>query len=176
MSRKRNQHSAAFKAQVALAALKEVRTVGELAGQFGGHPSQIHQWKWRLLDQAESVFVGPGDKRREVEVEAGELYEQIGRLKMELEWLKKKLPSSAEARSALVEHDHPSFSVRRQCDLLGLNRSTCYYEPASESSANLKLTPFSAVRSTGFTPADSRRRLPAGPSSSGRLWELRWHS
>jgi putative transposase len=90
MSRKRNQHSAAFKAKVALAALKDVRTVGELAGQFGVHPSQIHQWKRRLLDQAESVFAGPGEKRREADVEATELYEQIGRLKMELEWLKKK--------------------------------------------------------------------------------------
>jgi transposase len=90
MSRKRNQHSAAFKAKVALAALKEVRTIGELAGQFAVHPSQIHQWKRRLLDQAESLFVGPGEKRRETETEAAELYEQIGRLKMELEWVKKK--------------------------------------------------------------------------------------
>jgi transposase len=91
MSRKRNQHSAGFKAKVALAAVKEVRTVGELAGQFGVHPSQIHQWKRRLLDQAESLFVGPGEKRRETEAETTELYEQIGRLKMELEWLKKKV-------------------------------------------------------------------------------------
>lgn len=90
MSRKRNQHSAAFKAKVALAAVKEVRTVSELAGQFGVHPSQIHQWKRRLLDQAETIFVGTGEKRREVDAEAVELYEQIGRLKMELEWLKKK--------------------------------------------------------------------------------------
>lgn len=91
MSRKRNQHSAVFKAKVALAAHKEVRTVGELAGQFGVHPSQIHQWKRRLVEQAESLFVGPGEKRREVEAETTELYEQIGRLKMELEWLKKKV-------------------------------------------------------------------------------------
>jgi transposase len=90
MSRKRNQHGAAFKAKVALAAIKEVRTIGELAGQFGVHPSQIHQWKRRLLDQAESLFIGPGEKRREADVETAELYEQIGRLKMELEWLKKK--------------------------------------------------------------------------------------
>jgi putative transposase len=73
-----------------LAAIKEVRTVGELAGQFGVHPSQIHQWKRRLLDQAETLFAGPGEKRRETETESAELYEQIGRLKMELEWLKKK--------------------------------------------------------------------------------------
>ena len=90
MSRKRNQHSAAFKAKVALAAVKEVRTIGELAGQFGVHPSQIHQWKRRLVDQAEALFVGPGEKRRETETETAELYEQIGRLKMELEWVKKK--------------------------------------------------------------------------------------
>jgi transposase-like protein len=61
MSRKRSLHSAPFKAKVALAAIKEVRTVGELAGQFGVHPSQIHQWKRRLFDQAETLFAGPGE-------------------------------------------------------------------------------------------------------------------
>jgi transposase len=90
MSRKRNRHSAAFKAKVALAALKEVRTVGELAGQFSVHPSQIHEWKRRLVEQAESVFVAPGEKPRDKDADTAELYEQIGRLKMELEWLKKK--------------------------------------------------------------------------------------
>lgn len=89
MARKSN-YGAGFKAKVALAAVKEVRTVNELAGQFGVHPTQIHQWKRRLVEQAESLFVGPGEKRREAEVESAELYEQIGRLKMELEWLKKK--------------------------------------------------------------------------------------
>lgn len=91
MSRKRNLHSAAFKAKVALAAVKEMRTVGELASQFGVHPTQIHQWKRRLLDGAEAVFAGPAEERRRDPTAEAELYEQIGRLKMELEWLKKKV-------------------------------------------------------------------------------------
>jgi transposase-like protein len=90
MSRKRAQHSAAFKAKVALAALKETRTVSELAGQFSVHPTQVHKWKRQMLQGAETLFLGPGVKQQGDEAELGELYEQIGRLKMELEWLKKK--------------------------------------------------------------------------------------
>ena len=75
MSRKRVVHSAALKAKVALAALKETRTVGELAGQFGVHPAQIHKWKRRLLEEAESLFAGP-QKRREAGPDPAELYEK----------------------------------------------------------------------------------------------------
>ena len=92
MKGKRKQHTAAFKAQVALAALKGDKTVNELAGQYGVHPTLIHGWKKQLLAGADQVFsngatVGAGD----VEAEKAELFEQIGRLKMELEWLKKKV-------------------------------------------------------------------------------------
>jgi transposase-like protein len=90
MSRKRAQHGSGFKAKVALAALKETRTISELAGQFGVHPTQVHKWKRQLLQGAESLFIGPGVKERDEQAEVGELYEQIGRLKMELEWVKKK--------------------------------------------------------------------------------------
>jgi putative transposase len=92
-----------------------------------------------LLEQAESLFVGPAEKRRDAAAEVTELYEQIGRLKMELEWVKKKLPRGSEARRALVEPDHAELSVRRQCDLLGLCRSSWYYEPVPASAANLAL-------------------------------------
>lgn len=68
-----------------------------------------------------------------------ELYEQIGRLKMELEWLKKKLLETAAARCAMIEPNHEQLSVRRQCELLGLNRASYYYRPATESVLNLEL-------------------------------------
>jgi transposase len=89
MPRKR-MHDAGFMAKVAVAAVKEVHTVSELASQFGVHPTQIHKWKRRLLDGASELFTRPGKPRQDNDGETAELYEQIGRLKMELEWLKKK--------------------------------------------------------------------------------------
>jgi len=91
MKGKRKQHTAAFKAQVALAAVKGDKTVNELASHFGVHPTLIHGWKKQLLAGAEEVF-GSGTKAaaRDAEEQQAELFEQIGRLKMELEWVKKK--------------------------------------------------------------------------------------
>ena len=92
MAGKRKQHTAAFKAQVALAACKGDKTVNELAGQFGVHPTLIHGWKKQLLGGADQVFSNPGKAASaDAEAEKAELFEQIGRLKMELEWLKKKV-------------------------------------------------------------------------------------
>ena len=91
MAGKRKTHSAAFKAQVALAALKGDRTVNELAGQFGVHPTLIHAWKKQLLTGAEAIFAhGIKTDPADNEARQTELFEQIGRLKMELEWVKKK--------------------------------------------------------------------------------------
>src|SRR5438445_1560879 len=91
MAAKRKVHTASFKAQVALAAHKGDRTVNELAGQFGVHPTLIHGWKKQLLAGADQIFSnGARTNASDGEAEKAELFEQIGRLKMELEWLKKK--------------------------------------------------------------------------------------
>jgi putative transposase len=92
MATKWKQYTAAFKAQVALAALKGDKTVGELASQYGVHPTLIHDWKRQLLAGAEQVFANgvPADAA-DAEAQKAPLFEQIGRLKMELEWLKKKV-------------------------------------------------------------------------------------
>ena len=90
MARKRKVHTAAFKAQVALAAVKGDRTINELASQFEVHPTLVHSWKKQLLESCESIFASGIKTNTGNETLQAELYEQIGRLKMELEWLKKK--------------------------------------------------------------------------------------
>ena len=94
MARKRKRYGATIKAKVALAALREQQTTSELASQFGVHANLVSQWKRQLLEGAESVFGnGNGGNQKSDEPEVAELYEQIGRLKVQLEWLKKKVAS-----------------------------------------------------------------------------------
>ena len=94
MARKRQSHTAAVKAQVALAAVKGDKTVSELASLYGVHPTLIHTWKKQLVENAEELFQkGAKTSSTEHEVVQAQLYEQIGRLKTELDWLKKKAAS-----------------------------------------------------------------------------------
>src|ERR671934_2150708 len=107
MKGKRKQHSAAFKAQVALAALKGDRTANALASQYGVHPTLIHTWNKQLLAGAGQVFSnGSQAATADAEAEKAELFEQIGRLKMELEWLKKKSARSPDELRPLIEAQH----------------------------------------------------------------------
>ena len=87
----RKRHSASFKAKVALEAVKEEKTISQLASDYEVHPNQIRQWKKRLLKEASDIFCTRRDKeaRNQKELES-ELYRQIGQLKVELDWLKKK--------------------------------------------------------------------------------------
>jgi transposase-like protein len=90
MSRKRRVFSASFKVKVALAAIRGDKTTAELASKFAVHSSQVTAWKKQLLEQAVDLFQDGRSKSREPVVQEDELFAQIGRLKMEIEWLKKK--------------------------------------------------------------------------------------
>ena len=92
MAGKRRRFSADFKAKVATETIKGQRTVAELAGRHQVHPNQITQWKKQLLEAAEQVFsVRQAADRQQQEELTAELYQQIGRMKVELDWLRKKL-------------------------------------------------------------------------------------
>ena len=89
----RKKHNAAFKAKVALTAVRGDRTIAELASAFGVHPNQIYNWKKQLLDGAVSVFEGGGAAAEGTvsEAQVDLLYRQIGQLKVENDFLARKL-------------------------------------------------------------------------------------
>ena len=114
----RKKHSASLKAKVALEAVKEDKTISQLASDYDVHPNQIRQCKKRLLSEASDIFSTRRDKEtRNQEGLESELYRQRGQLKVELDWLKKKLNISVEQKKGLVEPAHPEIVVARQCPL-----------------------------------------------------------
>ena len=91
MGKIRRNHSALFKAKVALEAVKKEKTIAQLSSDFGVHPNQITQWRRRLLDEVPDIFSKKRKKKEKDNEELqSELYRQIGQLKVELDWLKKK--------------------------------------------------------------------------------------
>lgn len=91
MSGMRKRYDGNFKARIALEAIRGDRTVSEIASVYGVHPNQISKWKKQALDELPKIFSGRYEK---TEVQGKELtdqlYQQIGQLKVELDWLKKK--------------------------------------------------------------------------------------
>lgn len=87
----KKRHTASFKSKVALEAIKGQKTLSEIASEYEVHPNQVSQWKRQLRDGLEDVFTDPRRSGRSEEKEKDRLYQEIGRLKVELDWLKKKL-------------------------------------------------------------------------------------
>ena len=122
---KRRTHSPEFKARVAMEAISGRKTI------------QVSQWKKQLLDGASELFTRG---KKGGQAKEAELFQQIGKLQMELEWLKKNLScSDARELRKLVDPDHPELSISRQCALLGLPRSTHYYRPTPVRESTLRI-------------------------------------
>ena len=143
---KRKTFTSGFKAKVAIAALKGQQTTNEIAQEFGVYPTQVNTWKKQLLESSSDVF-GKGKQKREenFESEREALYSQIGRLKVEVDWLKKKDRTSrlkVEEKVAMIEPHNRQLAISRQCELLNLPRSS-YYRwlggEQNESAENLAL-------------------------------------
>ena len=93
MGKKRKRHSPQFKAKVALTALQNDETIAQLASRFGVHPTMVSNWKRQMLDSAVDVFDKRHKSRKQAEAQTDELYRQIGQLKVENDFLARKLSS-----------------------------------------------------------------------------------
>jgi|SRR3990167_3893717 len=88
---KRRRFDAAYKAKVALEAIRERETLNQIATRYGVHPGQVGQWRKQLMGRLPELFGrGPDMERSDWQEREAELYRQIGQMKVELEWLKKK--------------------------------------------------------------------------------------
>ena len=90
MQKQRTRYSSEFKKKVAVEAIKEQKTINEIAGLYQIHPNQVSNWKKQLLDGATEIFEESRKKKKEDKPSESELYQQIGQLQVELDWLKKK--------------------------------------------------------------------------------------
>ena len=131
--RLRRNHIPAFKAKVALAAVRGDKTVAELARQFDIHPNQITQWKGQLLDGAAGVF---GSE------EFGELtalHAKIEELRLENDLLSRRARQSGFAeRKAMIDRSH-ALPITKQAKVLNVSRGSVYYQPRPTSAADIAL-------------------------------------
>jgi Transposase and inactivated derivatives len=140
MSVQRKRYSAEQKARIALEAIKGQKTANEIAAEYGVHLTQIAQWKKQALDGLPDLFAtGKSKQGQSEEALIASLYQQIGQLKVQVDWLGKNQNHSVEEKRALIEPGHPDLSIRQQCKLLGLSRSSYYYQAEEEQEENLVL-------------------------------------
>jgi putative transposase len=144
-------------------------TTAELSSKFGVHSNRVTAWKKQLLSGSPELFADGRSRKELSSADEEELYEQIGRLKMEVEWLKKNLPSSTEELRQCIDPNHHELSIARQCELVGLARSSWYYPVRGETAENLALmraideqylkTPFYGSRKMAKIFCCNRKRI-----------------
>ncbi|MFM9152511.1 MAG: IS3 family transposase [Methylocystis sp.] len=137
--RSRRNHSPAFKAKVALAALKGDKTLAELAQQYDVHPNQITQWKGQLLDGAADVFGPEKSDEKAPSVDIKSLHAKIGELTLENDFLGSRAHKSGFAeRKEMINRDH-KLPLTRQAELLNISRGAIYYKSRDVSAADLNI-------------------------------------
>jgi putative transposase len=133
MSKNRRNHSASFKAKVAMEALAGDKTVAELSAKYDVHPTMINAWKRTLREQAATAFEkGPSNAEKDKDALVEELYKQIGQLKVECDFFGRQAQAlKREERRAMMETSHSTLSLSRQCRLVGISRPSFYYRPVA---------------------------------------------
>ncbi|MCS0585562.1 IS3 family transposase [Massilia pinisoli] len=125
--KKRRVHTAEFKAKVGLEAVRGLKTVTEIAQEYGVHPVLVGQWKKEILENAGALFdVKRGPKPVDESSPEDKLYSEIGKLKMQVDWLKKKLGGMNPAERARWIGREDDMPLTMQCELAGVPRSTVY--------------------------------------------------
>jgi putative transposase len=146
---------------VALEALKGLKTVNDFASPYGVHPTQIAPGKHRLQQELSEIFSARRAKRAHDQAAFhAQLSQQIGQRKVALDWLKKKLDLSPEAKRELLEPAHQPIRSARPCALVGWPRSTSYDHTPGERAAHLAWMRVLAKPATA-TPSEGVRRMIA---------------
>jgi putative transposase len=131
-----------FKAKIALEAIRETKTVAQVAAEYGVHPNMVTRWKQAALAALPDAFKREDrtdNEREEQQKKQAELYEQIGRLTTQVVWLKKNLASSLSRseRMKLLERENTALPLLVQADLLSVSRASLYYQPVFTISQSL---------------------------------------
>jgi putative transposase len=165
----RKNYTGRFKAKVAVQMIREQDTVAELSSQYEVHRSLLIRWKKEALEGLPSVFSTAKKKTDNNNQKLiDELYKQIGQLKVENDWLKKRLIQSVSDRKTLIDKNHPDISINRQCKLLQVSKGALYYESNPIDPYTLTLMDLIDVQHTK-TPFYGSRRLTAFLNSQGHL-------
>ena len=142
---KRKRLSASQKAQIVLEAIREEKSVAQLAVEHSIHPNQIHKWKKQALEDFAQLFEedrkGERARAAEHEKQVNELYAEIGRLTAQVSWLKKNLAgsSSRAERLKMLERNNTDMPLQTQAELLGISYSSLFYEPVPPSARELAI-------------------------------------